>query len=521
MHIYTKSVLTVVVLAVFGASGYDLPRWAESYGTDTPYPSQTHLTGFGMSEAEESRDEALENARTQAAGDLVRKVRVSIQSNVSTEMRETERSVSSNFNSVNQTVSNLELEGINFEVAEERNTFYALAYVDRRKATEQYRTALNETLSRIEALRAQAAEMERNGNNSGALETYVRLKPLFKRYYEQYALVNILKSSMAKAFEALDAETGTADTAAGSPPVNPVDMVAWEQQAQRKITSLLDETSGSLDDAIRILVKQFEMQDLRIGNNQVQDFRYQDSDFSSLFGSYAARALKREMATTLPEGAQRTITQTYYWDLGDELELSATVITPDGSEQASAQVRVPKSGIPGNLELKPRNFEQALKEQNVLTDETLVDGGINVEIMSDRGGNSESVVLENGQEINFYFRVNQPSYLQLTYVLANGLKVMLWDSYYIGTDRVNKVVNFPYAFEAAPPLGVERLIVTAYSEEPPETETITQSIEGETYDIIPDELSEMLAKTRGLKMKSENTVRVGVADLAITTIPAQ
>lgn len=196
-----------------------------------------------------------------------------------------------------------------------------------------------------------------------------------------------------------------------------------------------------------------------------------------------------------------------------------TVINHNGEELAGAQVRLPKSGVPENLELKPRNYEQALKEKNALSDENLVDGGINVEVMSDKGGNNKSVVLAEGEEINFYFRVNQPSYLQLTYVLSSGEKIMLWDSYYIGEDRVNKVVSFPYTFEVAPPLGVERLIVTAYNEEPPSQNVEVQNISGEEYEVITDEVSEMLSKTRGLKMKSKNKTRVGVADLSITTIP--
>ncbi len=516
MHSIFFPSLLMLILFLAGAQDEDLPEWAISYGTETSYSSQTHLSGFGMSTVEGSREEALEDAKAQASSDLIRKVRVSVQSSVSSELRETEQSLSSSFTSISQTISNLELEGIDFEVADDKNTFYALAYIDRRSATEYYRNIAMETLVRIQSLRDQASDLEEAGKNSEMLERYVQLSPLFKSYYEQFSLTNTLKSNMSKAFEELDSEFDNSDSL-----TNPLEVVAWEQQAQQKISVLLNEESLSLDDAIRILVKQLDMQGLSVSTNKVLDLRYQDSDFSSAFGSYIARALAREMATGLTGESKPTITRGYYWDLGEDLELSIMVLAEDGRELAGARARVPKTGIPGNLEIKPRNFEQALKEKNALSDETFVDGGINVEVMSDKGGNDESTVLESGEEVNFYFRVNQPANLQLTYILADGTKVMLWDSFYIGIDRVNKVVKFPYTFVAAPPLGVERLIVTAYSEEPPEQNIIVQSIEGESYDVIVDEVSEMLAKTRGLKMKSENKMRVGVADLAITTIPVQ
>lgn len=513
MHNYLPSVLLSLFFFAPGAPKADLPSWAATYGTETPYSSQTHLTGFGMQTIEGNREDALEEAKTRAAADLIRKVRVTVQSEISFERRETESSFSSDFSSVNHTSSNLEMEGIEFEVVNDKKAFYALAYADRRRSSEQYRSAASETLARIKALRNKAAHFEAQNDKEAALEAYLQLNPLFKRYYEQYALSNTLMSTMAKAFDELDGDGG------GSGLINPQKLVTWQQDAKQKVLMLLDESADSFRDAVSILVRQLKIQGLKADHNQVLDLQYQDSDFSSQFGSYTAKALKREMSLELSGGETDVITQGYYWNLGEELELSITVINHEGEQLAGAQVRIPNSVVPENLKLKPRNFEQALKEKNMLLDENLVDGGINVEVMSDKGANNKSVVLKEGEEINFYFRVNQPSYLQLTYILSSGEKIMLWDSYYIGEDRVNKMVAFPYTFEATPPLGVERLIVRAYSEEPPEPNTVNQSIAREEYKVITDEVSEMLAKTRGLKMKNKNKIRVGVADLSITTIP--
>lgn len=296
MHIYLISILFSLTIFANDATEADLPQWAESYGTDTPYSSETHLTGFGMRTIEGDREDALEDAKTQAAADLIRKVRVSVQSEISSEMRETEQSFSSNFSSVSQTTSNLEVEGIEFEVVNDEEAFYALAYVDRRRATERYRSAASETLARIESLRDRAADFEDQNDDEAALEAYVQLNPLFKRYYEQYALVNIMKGNMAKAFDELDGDSES------SVLINPQEMVEWEQDAKQKVSLLLEENADTVSDAVRILVRQLKLQDLTIDRNQVQDLQYQESDFSSQFGSYAAKALDREMSLELSGG---------------------------------------------------------------------------------------------------------------------------------------------------------------------------------------------------------------------------
>lgn len=492
------------------------PGWVTSYGVETPYTDALYITGFGMSNIEDDRQEALDNAKTQAAADLIRKVRVTVKSSVSSSLRETNTRTTSNFASVNQTVSNLELDGIEFDISNDRKTFYALAYVDRRKASQKYRDSVEKTFERIRGLREQAASQENQGKNSAALELYLQMLPLFKSYYEEYAVANILKSRATKAFEELDGTNGNS-----SGLMTPEELVEWETGAQRKVNELLEKPSNSLADAFEILVRQLEMQDVRISRNRVVDLNYQDSDFSSAFGAYAAKNISSEMTARLPKGEIPTITKGLYWVFGDQIEISLNVLSEEGEKLGSAKTSVPKTSLPAGLVLEPRNFEQALRDQKVLTEGNLTDGGINVEIWSDKGIKDANVVLEEGEEIKFYFRVNQPSFLQLTYMLANGMKVLLWDSYYIGIDRVNKIVEFPYSFVATPPLGVERLLVTAYSEEPPQPDTITQNIGGEQYEIVQDGISKMLARTRGLKIKQEDKVRVGVANLSVTTIPGQ
>jgi hypothetical protein len=116
--------------------------------------------------------------------------------------------------------------------------------------------------------------------------------------------------------------------------------------------------------------------------------------------------------------------------------------------------------------------------------------------------------------------VNQPSFLQITYRLATGELVLLEDSFYIGSDRVNRTVPLPYEFEVQPPFGVENLVVTGYSIEPPPVNTVPKYIDGELYQVFGS-LKDVVVNTRGLGRRqnsSGETIRVGEAMLTMTTI---
>jgi len=90
--------------------------------------------------------------------------------------------------------------------------------------------------------------------------------------------------------------------------------------------------------------------------------------------------------------------------------------------------------------------------------------------------------------------------------------------FYIGIDKVNRAVALPYEFEVQPPFGVEQLLVTAYSTEPPTPQTRTASIGGENYEVFGS-VKEVVAKARGLgKKKKSGRPRVGEAMLTLTTM---
>ncbi len=102
-----------------------------------------------------------------------------------------------------------------------------------------------------------------------------------------------------------------------------------------------------------------------------------------------------------------------------------------------------------------------------------------------------------------------------------GERVLLDESFYIGQDKVNLVVRYPDEFEPVPPFGVERLVVTAFEEQPPKPDVELRTIEGYPYRVFSS-IDAVYAATRGIRPKAKSNpnrdIRVGETSLTMTTV---
>ena len=491
------------------AVSQNLPEWASSYGMQSPFPKQTHLTGFGMTTINGSTEEAIEDARTQAAANLIRKVKTTVQSRMSSEMSENNGEFTDRFSSVSRTVSNLTLEGIDYRVAQDEEACYALAFVERKRAVQYYMDQLEQLHARIKQGKTTADESRDAGKVTRALEQYLKLRPLTSSYLEAAALVRVLEGGSGRIF---------ASQAFGELST-PQQMARLDKELVDTIDGLFEEPVNTLDEGFDLLARQFQIQGVTAGDLKVNDFNYQDSNFSSEFGAFAARKLNSQCSALLPSGDEQLIVRSMYWDEGEAVRLISIAQDVNGNELGSAEVSIPKSSIPSSYEIRPRNASQALMDQKVMSEEGLTDGGISVDAWTNKGNDDDNLVFRPSDELQMYFRVNQPSHLRLSYILSNGTKILLIDDFYIGLDKVNKVVKAPFVFSPSPPFGVERMIITAYSKKPPSIATTSKTIDGEVYDnVIQDGLKEMMVKTRGIKLKknSDDKMRVGETSLTFT-----
>jgi hypothetical protein len=189
-----------------------------------------------------------------------------------------------------------------------------------------------------------------------------------------------------------------------------------------------------------------------------------------------------------------------YFVQGDTLHMYLRVLNiAKNTVCATAEALMNISATRG-LELKPRNFMQAMADKRVFGNNEVVSTGLSLETWTNRG--AESIMLEQGNKVVVFVRVNKPCYLRFIYHLANGARVFpdpLYRNYYIDESKVNMVLALPDTFEVTPPFGSETMQMFASTQKFPDVVLTKKNIGGEDYDVIEDDLPTFTAKTRGLK----------------------
>ena len=489
----------------------NLPHWVTSYGTHTPFNEQA-VTGFGMFKINGSEAEALDAAKNQALDDLARRIRVKISSEIFTRETDTGDSYNSYISTVTKSTASLQIPNVEFLIEKDRNSVYALAYTDKADLINEFSGKIHSALLSITENIKIAEQEENSGANMSAVQRYIMCLPYFLDVYESYSLIRTVSSTEAPTvFSSLDVESITTLQK----------VVALEQMVKRKIDELKGLEETSLDRALEKIVFILKEQNVTSGNLQTSAITFQNTDFSSPFGQYAAQKLRQVLQSTLPYSPEKKVVQSSYWIQGDRVELLVQARLPNsgGKVIGNASAVFPLEAIPAGYAITPRNHVQALLDLMDFEEDAISDGGIHVDMWTNKGRSEDVLVFREGEELELFFRINQPCTLQITYVLATGEKVLLEERFYIGIDRVNRVVRYPYAFEVVPPFGVERLIVTAFSGTPPEPNVLPRIIQGEEY-MVFDNVRAAVAETRGLKKKdTTGELRVGETQIGITTVP--
>lgn len=525
-------VVCLLLLFVAGAS-FALPEWVESFGTETPYDGARYITGFSMYERSGNDNEAMEAAKTGALDDLIRKVQVRVKSSITATTDETDSSSSSSVSIVSRSVSNLQLTGVDFLFEKDFENYYALAYVNKADLRRYYIDNGKRVLEELVTLEKRAETYERDGEIGPAMEIYIRMLPLFPALMEYSAIFRVLALPPAGRSSAGGQVAETGSGPAGGRPgfFDALDIaghtnssiIELEKTVQDKVKTLEKSETADLEAALDKIAVILRRQGVRGGGLTVPALLYKQTDFSSTFGSYAARKLESLLTAKLPSGGNKTVVRGNYWENDDTIELFIVAQEVDsGGKIGAGYASFPRATLPHTYDIKPQNFAQAMEDRFQFADGAITDGGITVEVWTNKGRDDDNLVFTEGDWLQLYFRVNRPAFLQLTYNLATGAKVLLEKSFYIGINEVNRVVQLPYEFEVVPPLGVERLIVTAFSEEPPRPNTRIALIDGEQYEVFTTTRG-IVAQTRGLKKKQETTdgeaVKVGEAMVTLTTVP--
>ena len=481
------------------------PDWVDSYGTDTPYSRDTHLTGFAMVSKDESGYR--EAARDGALADLSGKIRTQVQSELVAIASETDGESSSSVSQITKNSVNVTVAGAEFDYHEDRRSIYALAHVPVDTLLAGYSGEAAGYWEDIgEALRS-ARDQAASGRRDRALETLYGVAAAFPNLYERWTLARTVAGGDEEFFRELPGASSLAD------------LRNAESDVAAMIDELEDRSVSDIGEAVGMASLMLRRQGVTGGRIQVPPALFESTAFSSEFGRYFAERLESAIIDSLPAGRETTVFRSQYWEEDGRIRLIVLASGEEGEKTGRAEVILPASAA-GGRSLKPQGFDEAMIALQEFADGALSGGGLNVDVWTNKGRDEDALVFTDGEVLQLYFRVNQPATLQVTYRLATGEIVLLEESFYIGSDRVNRTVPLPYEFEVQPPYGVENLIVTAYSATPPPVSTVPKTIAGEIYQVFGS-VKDVVANTRGLGRRQEageDTQRIGEAMLTLTTM---
>jgi hypothetical protein len=499
--------LSLLLFLLFSLHLFALPRWVSEFGGVTPYDPETYVTGFGQSD--ELDQDFLEAAKLRAVDDLIRKVTVQVKSDLALSTSDAAGRSVSGIEMIINSVSALQLDGVEYLVERDNKVYYALAYIEKMNIAETYLQRAMEVVLDIETGIKLSDDAFDIGDTSAAFDQALRLLPLFDDLQQ------------ARGVYRVTAGRELPDTAFGSCIRTAENIAAVLATLQKRIMALSGSGAANTSDAVRRIVQMLKDQGLAASQLTVAPLLYKATDFSSQFGQYLSQRLYNELAARLPSSSTEVVVRGRYWILDDTVEISVSAQDVHGGRSlGSALANFPRTRIGGDLSLEPENYAEAVKDMLQLADGALIDGGIGLEAWTNRGRDADSLVFGAGEELELYLRVNQPAFLQLTYALASGEKVLLEERFYIGVDKVNRVVKYPYAFEVVPPYGVERLIISAFSKEPPRPNVVPRVIGGEAYEVFTS-IADTVIATRGLKRKRTNDQSMNTAEsiITLTTVP--
>ncbi|MGD0337701.1 MAG: DUF4384 domain-containing protein [Bacteroidota bacterium] len=525
MRIAFLSLSLSMLLSGFIAA--ETPEWVKNLGKSVRYPEQLYITGFGMAklDKEENQAQCLQLAVDRARKTLIEKIRVRVQSVASSETKEINEKIGSYYTNVIQTSSNLELDGLQTEsyYDDDDGIAYGFTFINREQVTDANREKTKNLRKEIQGHLANGRRFEDAKQRTQALNEFLACYPLLRKIEEAMAIISASESNVAKAFAELEDSTATdvvssievqqAVTRLIQRPVDTIDEIAW------CIAYMLKNQTGIPGKTV--MVVPFTYQDTRLGSPFSRYFKQSLEDQLIELAQWSivqqtaefqpkTRDVGREYAQA--SGAEYVLSGTY-WEMPNEVKFQAIVRqVSDARIIASTEHIAPTSVIQAsNLSIKPQNFKEAFADQKEFNTGEVIDGGLNLEVWTNKG--AENLIFTNGERLTVSLRVNMPCYVRFIYHLANGKRALLLNNHYIDETKVNKVYEIPQEFECFPPFGAEFLQVFARTEPFEKVETVQQ----DDYEILKEDLSDILATTRGLKKVNPKVLQVETR-ITITTM---
>jgi hypothetical protein len=485
--------ITISSLEVFPQT----PEWIDFNQRKTKFPDDQFLVGYySAARIKGITEEAqLKTLLEYAKADIIENISVSIVSASQLITSETNKSLKENYSQQIYSDAKAEFSGLQTETWKDKKELFVLAYVNHSELIEYYRIKLSNLQSSIEKGIDDAVQFADKGNKDQALDLYYNCS---KELIEAKQAASVLLGLQKKQFD--------------------VRIPEFESKIRSGIESILNINSENPDEAALVisetLINQIKNFNLEI---KIATPTYQDTRFASPFSAYFLKTLENKLSNRgLRIGTnQSCILNGTYWKENEKIRFNFVLSEiKTGKVLATSEASIPISWFDINrVSYLPDNFEESYARLKAFSADEIINGGLHLELWTNKV--DESPVFYENDTLKLYIRVNQECYLRFIYYMADNTKVLLMNDYYIGTNKVNKVVQIPESFICSEPFGNETLVLNAQTE--PFLKISTHQENG--YTIIDEKIDEIVTKSRGFKkadgqfLKAEK--RLGVTTLKI------
>lgn len=509
---------------LFGGS----PDWVYNFGKSDKFPKEIYLTGFGIAALNKDHNETncMEVSVQNAQKELINKIFVTIKSYTETRIEEKDEEYSQFYTSVTNSASHLRVWGCEVEKFYDKHshTAYALVYVRRQKLIEHYNLIVEKLQNDISHYYNLGKLAEKQGNKSSALKYYLNCYPLFNRLFRARAIIYASNSRMNSIFAELDNR---------KPESNFVQISELNKAVER----LRQQPIKNVEDLTLFMYSCFRDQlTAPAGKLIILPFTFQNTGMSSKFASLLNESLKNNISylsgfrvlnslqsekiysevdiTDFQTTDSLFLLMGTYWQQRDSIKIIAEICNYKNKQiKASMNIMIPQNIIiKTGLEIIPENFNDALQEQRIFSNGEVKNSGLVLEAWTNKGSNG--VVFFDNEIMNVYLRINIPCYIRFIYHLANGVRTVLLDNYFIDRSYVNTAYKIPIEFVCDQPFGVEVLQIFAQTK--PFKKIDIELHDG--YNILKEDLYSFLKKTRGMKKVEHSNVLKTEERIVVTTM---
>ena len=502
-------------LLYINASAQQKPDWVDNNGISIQYPNSVYITGFGIGE-DESPSDRRSLAEQYALSDISSRFIVKIQSELQSILQNSEKAgFYSDVRSSVSTETQLKMFNVDVNHYDDRRhkRSYALAVMEIEPAVINYSSHLKELLEKISGYVKAAETSEQIGDIKQAVANYRKTFPLFIEYGETRTIILLLQSRSLSEL--------TDETLSGLP--------VTSTEVETRINKVMSEIASVRAAAVS-LADQLNAQTDRKLCIEVFPLTYRDTDFSSEFSSYFLPLLETELTpyfTVVSRNTSRSnvsqasnVLAGTYWAEGEGNDVRVLTYITDirtGSKNAAATVTIKRDVVEKEgIELLPLNFKQAMEDSRIFLAKDVIPGTLSLEVWTSKG--SKKLIYKENEETEIFVRTNKSCYLQVLYHMANGVRLLLYNNYYLGISTANQVVTLPDTFYFAPPLGVERLQVFANTGKFGKVDVAESVFDGEKYDnVLAEDFAVHTRGIRGIK-KKEPKMEIAEKIITITTL---